>query len=97
MVRTQHTLLIRQQLAVQAKGLPLIPTLTGPRHTAYSESPRGIAAHVAAYLGARTWAGVIDGVAELPNAHASMLPSGGTYEDAPTVEKVHVVAPESAW
>ena len=67
-------------------------------HTPYSESSREIAAHVAG----PTWgpapaAGVIDGLAELPNAHASMLPSGGTYEDAPCVENVHVVAPESAW
>jgi hypothetical protein len=48
------------------------------------------------YFGERTCAGVTDGVAEFPKAHASMLPSGGTYADAADVAYVHVVAPSSA-
>jgi hypothetical protein len=48
-------------------------------------------------LPARICAGVFDGLAEFPNAHASMLPSGGLYDDAPVDAKVHVVAPASAW
>ena len=45
----------------------------------------------------RTWAGVLLGLALLPNAQASMLPCAGLYVDAPRVLYVHVVAPLLAW
>ena len=36
-------------------------------------------------LAARTWAGVLVGLAPLPNAHASMVPTAGLYEVGPVV------------
>ena len=38
-----------------------------------------------AYVPVRTWVGVFEGLALFPKAQASMLPSGGLYDDAPSV------------
>lgn len=54
-------------------------------------------AGLAGHAPARTWAGVLLGLAELPNAQASMLPGNGLYVDAPSVPYVQVVAPAFAW